>query len=78
MQYCIHVHISTQPNCTKITENINQLVSNHSRKFETNQTSESVEFDVDLGVVGVVAQNSNSLFGLSARYPHYLKLKLAI
>ena len=82
MQYCIHVDISnsTQPNCTKITENINQLVSNHSCKFETNQTSESVESTstwVSLGS-SQLAQNSNSLFGLYARYPHYLKLKLAI
>ena len=61
MQYRIHVDISTstRPICTSITENTYQLISNHSRKFELNRISESVEFDVDLDVV---ALNNNSVF----------------
>ena len=68
MQYRIHVDISTftRPICTKITENTYQPISNHSRKFELNRISESVEFDVDLDVVVL---NNNSLFDSTSSRP---------
>ena len=44
---------SSRPIRTKITGNTYQLISNHSRKFELNRISESVEFDVDLDVVAL-------------------------
>ena len=64
MQYRIHVDILTftRPICTKITGNTYQSIPNHSRKFELNQISGSVEFDVDLDVVVL---NNNSLFRLN-------------
>ena len=66
MQYRIHVDISTstRPICTKITGNTYQPISNHSRKFELNRISGSIEFDVDF-----VALNNNSLFDSTSSGP---------
>ena len=73
MQYRIHVDIptSTRPICTKITGNTYQPISNHSRKFELNQISGSVEFDVDLDVVVL---NNNSLFDSTSSGPICTKI----
>ena len=73
MQYRIHVDISTstQPICTKITGNTYQPISNHSRKFELNRISGSVEFDVDLDVVVL---NNNSLFDSTSSRPICTKI----
>ena len=73
MQYRIHVDISTSTRsiCTKITGNTYQPISNHSRKFELNQISESVEFDVDLDVVVL---NNNSLFDSTSSRPICTKI----
>ena len=73
MQYRIHVDISTstRPTCTKITGNTYQPISNHSRKFELNRISGSVEFDVDCDVVVL---NNNSLFDLTSSRPICTKI----
>ena len=73
MQYRIHVDISTstRPICTKITGNTYQPISNHTRKFELNRISGSIEFDVDLDVVVL---NNNSLFDSTSSRPICTKI----